>query len=180
MGEEVIDRLIDAGYTVLVKLHDNSLDPGFFNSGGVDWVARLRPKLERGGGHLISSGDASPWLVAADVLITDHSSIGFEYLLLDRPLVRIAVPELISGTNIATEYVELIASASRSVKTAAEVVSAVDRDVSDPAELSGARRALAAELFHEPGSATERAVQELYALIELAPLVTQPVSVARA
>jgi hypothetical protein len=177
IGEEVIGGLIDAGYTVLVKLHENSLDRVFENSGGVDWVARLLPILARGHGHLIKSGDASPWLVAADVLITDHSSIGFEYLLLDRPLIRIAMPELIRGADIAAEYVNLIATASTTVENAAGVVTAVERAMSNPALLSEERRALAAELFHGPGGATGRAVDELYALMELdVPACVQPVA----
>ena len=167
MGEEVVARLVGAGYTVLVKLHENSLDRAFANSGGVDWVARLEPILARGRGHLVRSSDASPWLAAADVLITDHSSIGFEYLLLNRPVVRIAVPELIDGANVAREYVELIASASLTANDPDDVVAAVHRAVEDPAHLSAERQALAAELFHGPGQATDRAVRELYALIEL-------------
>jgi hypothetical protein len=167
IGEAVIGALIAAGYRVLVKLHENSLDRAFENSGGVDWVARLQPILSRGHGHLITSGDASPWLVASDVLITDHSSIGFEYLLLDRPLIRIAMPQLIRGANIATEYVNLIATASTTVENADGVVTAVERAMSNPAQFSEHRRALAAELFHGPGEATDRAVSELYALMEL-------------
>jgi hypothetical protein len=181
MGEEVIGGLIDAGYRVLVKLHDNSLDPAVENSGGIDWVRRLEPILARGRGHLIRSADASPWLVATDVLVTDHSSIGFEYLLLDRPLIRIAMPQLISGANISEEYVNLIADASTTVETAAGVVAAVDRAVSTPAHLSDARRALAAELFHGAGTATDRAIDELYTLIELNPLAcAQPVAAVAA
>lgn len=168
MGEELVTALVAAGYTVLVKLHDNSMDRStFMNSGGVDWVARLKPILERGHGHLISSGDASPWLVAADVMITDHSSIGFEYLLLDRPLIRLDMPQLIGGADIAREYVDLIATASTTVDTVAGAVTAVETAVLDPARLSDARRSLAADLFHGPGRATDRAVRELYELIEL-------------
>ncbi len=175
MGEDVVRLLIDAGYRVLVKLHDNSLDRSVVNSGGIDWVARLQPILARGHGHLIMSGDASSWLVAADVLITDHSSIGFEYLLLDRPLIRIAMPELVTGADIGTDYVTLIASASTTVDSAAGVLAAVEHVVAHPSELSSARRALAAELFHEPGTATDRAVNELYDLIELeVPARVQP------
>jgi len=170
MGEEVVGGLIDAGYRVLVKLHDNSLDPAVENSGGIDWVRRLEPILARGQGHLIRSADASPWLVATDVLVTDHSSIGFEYLLLDRPLVRIAMPQLIAGANVAEEYVTLIADAATTVEDAAGVVAAVNRAVSFPAELSDRRRALATDLFHGPGTATDRAIDELYALMELNPL----------
>lgn len=167
MGEDLVRRLVDAGYQVLVKLHDNSLDRGaFVNSGGIDWIARLTPILAQGHGRMITSSDASPWLVAADVLITDHSSIGFEYLLLDRPLVRIVMPELISGADIGSEYVDLMAAVATSVENAAGAVAAVDAAVANPAHLSAARRALAAELFHEPGRATERAIHELYALME--------------
>lgn len=167
MGEDVVGKLVDAGYRVLVKLHDNSLDRSVVNSGGVDWVARLKPILARGHGHLITSGDASSWLVAADVLITDHSSIGFEYLLLDRPLIRIAMPELITGADIATDYVTLIAGASTTVESPDAVLAAVEHAVAHPSARSAARRALAAELFHNPGTATDRAVTELYELMEL-------------
>ena len=167
MGEDVVGRLVDAGYCVLVKLHDKSLDLSVQNSGGVDWVRRLEPILARGAGHLIRSADASPWLVAADVLITDHSSIGFEYLLLDRPVVRIAMPELIRGTSIAPDYVELLAAASTTVEDAPGVLAGVERGLSSPQELSRTRREIAAELFHAPGRATDQAVRELYTLMEL-------------
>ena len=176
MGEEVLRRLVDTGFTVLVKLHDNSLNRNIESSGGVDWVGRLVPILAKGRGRLITSGDASPWLVAADVLITDHSSVGFEYLLLDRPLVRVAMPELIRRADIPDDYVQLLASASTTVETASEVVSAVTEALAHPALLSEVRRRLAAELFHEPGRATHRAVAELYTLMELdLPMCAQPV-----
>ena len=168
IGEDLLRRLIESGYRVLVKLHENSLDhASYVNSGGVDWLARLQPILDRGHGHLITTSDASPWLVAADVLITDHSSIGFEYLLLDRPLVRIHMPELVAGADIGAEYVELMASVSTTVADAAGALNAVDDCLADPVERSAARRALAAELFHRPGGATDRATRELYDLIEL-------------
>ncbi len=167
IGEEVVAALIDAGYTVLVKLHDLSLDPAYVNSGGVDWKARLLPILARGTGHLIADGDATRWLAGADVLITDHSSIGFEYLLLDRPVIRIVMPQLISGADIAGEYVDLLAAASTPVERASEVVPAVAAALRSPECLSAARRALAAELFHDPGGATGRATDALYALMDL-------------
>jgi hypothetical protein len=166
MGEELLRLLVDSGVRVLVKLHENSFDRSVMNSGGIDWIARLEPILARGNGHLIRSSDASPWLIASDVLITDHSSIGFEYLLLDRPLVRIALPQLITEANIGSEYVELMASASTSVDQPREAVAAVHKALADPAHKSASRRALAAELFHAPGRATHLAVSELYELIE--------------
>ena len=167
MGEALVQALVDRGYQVLVKLHENSLDGTFVNSGGIDWLTRLEPTVTRGGGRFIRSSDASPWLVAADVLITDHSSIGFEYLLRDHPLIRIVVPELIERTDIAPEYVELLAHASTPAHSVEETVSAVAESFERPAGRSAARREVAAELFHAPGRATDRAVAELYTLLEL-------------
>jgi CDP-Glycerol:Poly(glycerophosphate) glycerophosphotransferase len=167
MGEAIVRGLLDAGHNVLVKLHENSFDPALFFSGGQDWAARLQPLLPRGRGLLIRCSDASPWLVAADILITDHSSIGFEYLLLDRPLVRIAMPQLIAGTDIAPDYVDLMAMVATTVDTPAGVVSAVDEAMANPTHRSSARRAVAAELFHNRGRATECALHELYSLMEL-------------
>jgi CDP-glycerol glycerophosphotransferase (TagB/SpsB family) len=167
MGEEVVRGLIETGYTVLVKPHDYSFDLAYASSGGIDWAARLGALLETPNAVLVRDGNASPWLVAADVLITDHSSVGFEYLLLDRPLVRIEMPDLIRRTDIAEEYVALMASASMSVRSATEVLAAVERALADPAHQSAVRRQVAADLFYGPGGATRRAARELYELLEL-------------
>ena len=169
MGEELVDQLARAGFCVIVKLHDNSRDPDPRNSGGADWVGRLTPILRNSGGHLAERGTITPYLVAADVMISDHSSAGFEYLLLDRPLIRIEMPELIARTNIHPEYVALLTSASATTRDAAGVVTAVERAYSDPKRLSAQRRAVAAELFYKPGTATDRAVTELYKVLELPP-----------
>jgi hypothetical protein len=170
IGEAVLSGLVDAGYTVLVKLHENSFDLAYENSGGVDWAARLTPILERGTARLIREANASPWLVAADVLITDHSSVGFEYLLLDRPLVRIEMPELINRANVPREYVDLLASPSFTVHDASGVLEQVERAFADPRCGSQTRREVAAELFYRPGGATRRAIRELYDVLELTPI----------
>ena len=169
MGEELVQRLGEAGYAVIVKLHDRSRDLEYVNSGGVDWGARLEPLLSRHGGLLATGSNSSRYLPAADVMVTDHSSVGFEYLLLDRPLIRIHVPELIKNTDIEPSYVELLASASSSVNNVAETIAAVDQSFADPAFKSGDRVAVANEMFYKPGTATDRAVKELYELMEIEP-----------
>jgi hypothetical protein len=55
---------------------------------------------------------------------------------------------------------------STTVHSASEVITAVERAINDPRHLSPARRAIAAELFHNAGFATDRAVVELYALMD--------------
>ena len=169
MGEELVRRLCDAGYKVIVKLHDRSWNPEHQYSGGVGWAERLEPILVENGGQLARKGDATPYLAAADAMITDHSSVGFEYLLVDRPLIRIDVPQLIVETRIPSEYVSLLAEASTTVRTATEAVEAVGASLSDPLGKSISRKAVADELFFDPGRATSRAVRELYEVLELDP-----------
>ena len=169
MGEDLIKRLGAAGFAVIAKLHDRSRDPTFINSGGCDWGVRLEPLLRATGGVLASGGNASRYLVAGDVLVTDHSSIGFEYLLLDRPVVRIGLPDLIAKTDIEPSYVELLASASTTVDSSSGAVAAVQRAFDDAWRLSRERRAVASEMFYRPGTATDRALCEMYEVIELEP-----------
>lgn len=169
LGEELVKKLVDAGYAVIVKLHDRSRDPQYKHSGGVDWPAVLEPILRKGGGWLADGSDASPYLAAADLLITDHSSVGFEYLLLDRPLIRIDIPELIEQTDINPDYVDLMREVSTTVHDVSQTLKAVEVCLGDPQCRSQSRRAVAGELFYEPGTATARAVRELYELIELEP-----------
>jgi hypothetical protein len=167
MGEELVERLGKSGYTVIVKLHDRSRDLNHVNSGGIDWGERLEPVLQRHGGLLATGSNSSRYLPAADVMLTDHSSVGFEYLLLDRPLIRIHMPELIKSTDIEPSYVELMARASSTATNVDEVVAAVERSFADPQTGSNERLAVAKEMFYKPGTATERAVNELYKLMEL-------------
>ena len=169
MGEEVVRGLSALGTNVIVKLHDRCLDPREQYSGGVDWIARLRPWLREGQAVLAPGSDISPCLVAADVMITDHSSAGFEFLLLDRPIVRIHRPELLQLASVHPDYAALLASVSETVETPVGVVDAVARALDEPARLSDARQRVAADLFYRPGSATARAVAALYEATELDP-----------
>jgi CDP-glycerol glycerophosphotransferase (TagB/SpsB family) len=166
-GLELIERLGVLPVNVIVKLHDRSRDLRAQYSGGVDWAGRVAAVLRAGGGVVAPHWDICPYLVAADVMITDHSSAGFEYLLLDRPLVRIHVPELIQTANIHRDYVDLMATAAESVETVDATVAAVERGLADPDARSASRRAVASDLFHDPGRATERCAAALYEAIGL-------------
>ena len=169
MGVELIEALGRMPVNVIMKLHDRSRDLRPRYSGGVDWPARLQPLLAQGRGVLAPGHDISPYLVAADLMITDHSSAGFEYLLRDRPIVRIHRPELIQLANVHPDYVALLASVAQSVDDLRSAVAAVEHGLADPAAHSAERQRVAADLFHKPGGATARSVRELYEVLELAP-----------
>ena len=169
IGLELVAGLLRMPVNVIVKLHDRSRDPRERYSGGVDWVARLQPALKTGGGVIAPGHDISPYLVAADLMITDHSSAGFEFLLRDCPIVRIHRPDLIKLANIHQDYVELLASVSDSVTGAEDALAAVERGLANPGARGAERRAVAADLFYRPGGATQRSVAALYEAIQLEP-----------
>ena len=172
MGLDLVTRLMEAwsgAINLIVKLHDRSRDIRERYSGGVDWMAALETRL-RGRTAVVARGhDVSPYLVASDLMVTDHSSAGFEFLLRDRPIVRIHSPRLIREANIHPDYVALLASVSASAESLDAVVDAVEHALATPDALSDTRRAVAADLFYRPGGATARAVRELYQAIELEP-----------
>ena len=169
MGTDLIRSLLADDVNLIVKLHDRSRDVRARYSGGVDWVATLTPLLAQTRGVLAPGHDISPYLVAADLMVTDHSSAGFEFLLRDRPIVRIHRPELIRDANIHPDYVALLSSVSDSVDSVASATQAVQRGLATPDALSDTRRAVAADLFYRPGGATARAIGHLYEAIDLDP-----------
>jgi len=60
---------------------------------------------------------------------------------------------------------------SESTTAIEDTVTAVERALAKPAALSATRRAIAADLFHEPGAATARCAAALYEAIGLEPFV---------
>ena len=157
-GEDIIRALADSGLNVIVKLHDRSLDADPRYTGGVDWRTRLRA-LERDGRVVhVRDADASPLMAAADLMVTDHSSVGFEFLVLDRPLVVFDAPGLPAAARINPEKVSLLRSAATVVGSVQELGGAVNEELRRPERLASRRRRVAGEMFHDPGRATERAV----------------------
>jgi CDP-glycerol glycerophosphotransferase (TagB/SpsB family) len=167
--EQIITTLADSGWNVIVKLHSLSLDvhtPKF--SGGVDWRTRMAA-IERPGqiAH-VEDPDASPLLAASDLMVTDHSTIGFEFCLLDRPLIVFDVPQLIEIARINPERVRELRSAARVVTSVDELTQAARDTRERPQALSVERRRVAAAMFHAPGGATDRALAAVYDLLALA------------
>jgi hypothetical protein len=167
LGIALLTRLRQLPVNLIVKLHDRSRDLRRQYSGGIDWPTAIAPLLAAGSAVLASEADICPCLVAADVMITDHSSAGFEYLLLDRPLVRIHVPELITLANIHQDYVRMLSEVAESTTGVDNTIAAVERALAEPAARSVARRAVADDLFFEPGSATQRCADALYEAVGL-------------
>jgi hypothetical protein len=166
-GEAFVRALVGAGVNVIVKLHDRSLDRDPRYTAGIDWRERFASIVIARPGHVafVETPDASPILAAADAMVTDHSSIGFEYLLLDRPLVLYDAPDLATAARINPEKIELLRSAATVVRTPTDLVDATIAGLNEPQRLSARRRRVASDMFHDPGRATERAVDLVRSLL---------------
>lgn len=156
VGEAVIERLRRAGkYDVLIKLHDHPRDRA------TDWPRRLRPLLDR---HtkLVADYDVVPYLFVADLLITDASSVSNEFSLMDRPMVFLDVPELLAAMQkkgVALDLDTWGRKGGVTVRWPDEAVDAVASSLAHPTAGSGVRRAMAKDLFYNPGCATDAAVE---------------------
>jgi len=153
VGENLIAKLAALDrYDVLIKPHDH---PHTL----VDWWGRLRP-LESEHVRLVREPDVIRTLSIADLLITDASSVANEYALLDRPIVFIDVPELIELTRKRGARIDLETWGRKGGEVVADVseaIAAVEAGLDDPTRRSDVRRAMVADLFYHPGSATPAA-----------------------
>ena len=165
-GEAIVEALLADGLNVIVKLHDRSMVPDDRFTAGVDWPQRLRRFASRPGFAFAREGDAGPFLAAADVMITDHSTVGFEFALLDRPIVIFDAPTLKEAARIDDGKWALLRSMGEVVDSAAAVPAAVRRALAHPACHRDARRA-SQSLIAYPGEATQRALAVVYELLEL-------------
>ncbi len=155
MGEDVIRRIRDAGkWDLMIKLHDHPKNK-------IDWPRKLKGLL---GPHvkLVKGYDVAQYLYAANLLISDASSVANEYTVLDRPIVFLDVPGLLAKAKRKGALVDLKTWGRRggvTVRKPEEVVRAISKSLANPKRGSRVRRAMARDLFFDPGGATERAVE---------------------
>ena len=179
-GERIVEGLASAGFNVLVKLHDRSLDADERYTGGIDWRARMHALEQRGRVAYIEAPDISPYLAAADLMVTDHSSAGFEYLVLDRPLLIFDAPGLVESARINPDKVALLRAAATVVATVDALVTTARTALQAPGRLSRERRRIAGEMFHEAGTATGRAVDLIREMLSGHAYSAQPIRSADA
>ena len=165
-GEAIVETLLARRFNVIAKLHDNCFLPDAKYAAGIDWRERLA-RFKGPGFALVESHDSTPYLAASDLLVTDHSSIGFEFLALDRPLVVFDAPELPRVARINPDKIVLLRSAAAVAHTPDELGDLVEAELRHPGRRSAIRRRVAGEMFHRPGTATARALALIYDAIGL-------------
>jgi hypothetical protein len=155
-GEAMLARLKATGkYDILIKLHDHPRDRI------TDWPRRLRPLIDRHT-RLVTDYDVVPYLFVADLLISDASSVSNEYALMNRPMVFLDVPQLLASMQKKGVALDLDTWGRKGGVTTRwpdEAVEAVAWSLAHPRHGAAVRRAMARDLFYNPGGATEAALK---------------------
>jgi hypothetical protein len=168
-GEAIIEQVLATGRNVIVKLHDRSMVPHPKYTANVDWPARLARFSGRPRYAFATGAHAGPYLAAADVMITDHSTVGFEFALLDRPLVVFDAPDLLHQARINPDKWRALRDIADIARTAEELPAVISRALAEPGRHAAARCATSQALFAHAGRSTARALDVVYDLLELPP-----------
>jgi hypothetical protein len=166
-GMDIIETMLGQDVNFIVKPHDHAMRD---KSCGIDWRAKLatwkHPRL-----FVDLGSDVVPLLAAADILITDASSVAFEYTLLDRPIVFWDVPEIMNGKRAAQMDLSTWGRKGGDiVDSRATLEKTVVRLLDDPSEKSALRQKIANDLFYKPGTASLRAVRRIYEELQMEPI----------
>lgn len=183
-GEDIFRKLAEMDCNVIVKLHPVSYDRRVvqIHSAGVYWpdvVERyVRP------GHFVHAGnvDVGDCLLAADVMVTDVSSVALDFMLLDKPVVYIESPEFYamigrrgSGyeTWVKNPAEDLRVNAGRTagarVENLEDMRGQVERAFQMPQEHQDARRKVVKELLYHAGDASATAAEVLAEFLRTSP-----------
>ncbi len=176
MGLDVVRAIgADGRWNLLVKLHDHEKDAGR------DWGRELRA-LESDRVRHVKEPDIVPFIHAADLVLTDASSVATEFTLLDRPIVFLDVPELLEEVDRRGGLLDLETYGRRIgvvVERAEDVVGAIADSLAHPGREGALRREVARLVFHDPGRATGRVAGVVLYAAGLSPGLPEGVEVLK-
>jgi len=157
MGDTIIQRICETGdYDLLIKLHDHP------KAGLTNWAEELQP-FENEHCRITQELDVVKCMFAADMLITDASSVSSEYSLVDKPMVFLDVPKLIfKATERDGSMLDLNTWGRRGgdiVKSPEELVPTIRHSLQHPQDHSEIRQDMARGLFYNPGQASQVAFE---------------------
>ena len=148
---EKLDELTSQ-YNIVVTLHP--------------WVSQKYYKLIENNPevYLINENDVLPYLMIADIMVGDISSIIAEFCALDKPIITFKVQ---AGKRIVPEIVEIISDISIQINEFSELNEAIEHSLNNPVEKSPARQAANKIMFDTlDGKSGERAAQVIKEFID--------------
>lgn len=184
-GLEIIKELCsNTNFNVIAKLPVDCLQPpeNEYANGGVNWFAELN-KLEKQYANfkLYKENQIDPVLAAADVLVTCVSSVSFEFLALNKPVVFFNTPkfyshylkEFLPVTNInGWENLSFINGGKEfgiTVDVPQQLILAINESLKKQNQHNFLSR-----LLYNPGNATAAAIEQLKKFSRESVISTRP------
>ncbi|HHK41635.1 MAG TPA: hypothetical protein ENJ50_04375, partial [Planctomycetaceae bacterium] len=161
MNEPMLDALWNQReFNVIIKPHPNLLRPE--RCGGKNWRAILDSLRDR---HVLILDDPDEpiyeLMTVADALLSDISSVVYEFLFLDRPIVVHRHDRLLQAIE-GQPYLDQIRNAVLQVQDPDGMIAALEEALRIPSRQSEGRRRLVTERFFNVGTATDHAVRWIY------------------
>lgn len=140
-------NLLGEKYNILVKLHDKSRsawDPVIASIPGVT---------------LVDDPDIIPYYLLSDALISDYSSVIFEYAVLDRPIILFDVPGAqFNKESIGYQWRDI----GERIQGFDQLQTAIEKSLQHPEALSEKRRSYTRQIFrYLDGRSAERAAEAI-------------------
>ncbi len=159
LGERVVE-LCDPDTYMVIKLHTMT---------DIRWVELHRRLVGRHPHVRFLEGiDVTPAMAAADILVSDVSSVVVEFMALDRPVIAVNNPRQHEYDGyIPTDVEYRVRDACLQVGTVEELTAAVQRSFAFPNELSEKRRQYAEALcYGRDGHSAQRAAEAVIQLVQ--------------
>lgn len=175
IGVELIQCLASIqDINILIKLAPDmySGTDSTYATGGINWFEKLKP-LETDRLRVITDLDSNLCVATADVMVTDVSSIAFDFIYLDKPVIYYDCPDFYTlFTAQRAPYFSFkeflyddTINAGRNFGTAVQnlvdLKAAVIDALINPTALSHKRHEIIHRLLYNPGTASKIVVEEL-------------------
>ena len=173
-GEEIIKTVAKMDVNFIIKLHDRNYRM-WRRKNSTDWVKRLND-LKTPNMRIITDYDICPAFYVSDLLVSDVSSVTYEYCILDRPMIFYHIDQMVERIEKkererwGNETSDLLAwgrDCGQVVYNVAEMKAAIEYGLAHPGEKSAVRREFAQKFFYNPGRATDKAVDKIYEFMGL-------------
>ena len=176
-GEEIIKTVSAMEVNFIIKLHDRNYRM-WRKKNPKDW-RHLLEEIKTPNMRIVTDYDICPAFLVSDLLISDVSSVTYEFCLLDRPVIFYHIDQMIEAVehkerdrwgNDVSDLLAWGRDCGQVVKNVSELKAAVEHGLAHPEEKSDIRKEFAQKFFYNPGQATNTAVKKIYELLELDPL----------
>lgn len=160
MDDNILNELTKIkNYNVIIRPHPNLLKPKSCN--GYDWNPSIN-KLKTNGVQVSYAEDHSVYelLPHIDLLIGDISSVTFEYLIFNRPII-LYMKEGVLEASDAKEFTDPLFSATTRLVTAEDLQSTVNTLNHEKDGLAKARIEFLNNMLFNVGTATNNAVKTI-------------------